>query len=294
MAMRKRSGVRRRAAAKRAADSKSLSRVERTEVRKMITGTAETKSTAWYETRNNGTVPDKATGFWTVAGFAGQSNRITTNNTDILRLIPTVTEGTDAFERIGRRIRVQSLKVNGAVRITMDKITPQQPLDVRVVIYVLQHVNLKDYASLYARNDFNQLLDNQEGGTNQFYGLQMNEFQRVNNSFYKLCAKKVVTLRYAGTKNPADQTAAYSIANAHNYYATYSFDVTKHLPKVLTYPDGLNGGSVVDPVVLNAPTNSSLFMCMGWIDQQGPYDFVNSASIGIENHYVSNLLFKDT
>lgn len=279
---------------------KALSRGERKEVKKLIKGQSETKRTAWYQSFNDGTSPAKATGFLSVAGYAAQNSGITNNNTDILRLIPQVQQGTNDFDRIGNRISVNALTVQGAMRIGITNLNTYVPAQIRVVLYVLQHVSLKDYTNLYNLNNFNQLLDTQEGGTTAFIGVPINEGMRVADEYYKLCQKKVITLKYAGLSSMAEgpTNTVASISNCHTYFGTYNLNVTKHLPKVLKYPEtqlDLSGNPTVNPVTLNAPTNSSLFMSMGFIDHAGVSSFagVQVQTTQLQQTYVANLSYKD-
>lgn len=291
MAMRnRRPRVRRvRKAGVKKSPAKSLTKVQKTEVKRLVRGQAESKRTAWYQSFNDGTSTDRATGFATNWGYAVQNNAITANNTDALRLIPQVLQGVDDFNRLGTRIQVQSLKMQGAIRVNLAQITENKPLDIRVVIYVLSHKIYKDYSTLYANNNFLLLLDNQEGGTVPFSGVPVNEGMRVADQYYTVHARKVITLRYAGF-GIATGPSTSSIANSHNYYATYNWDLTKFLPKTLKYPE-LNSGQ--PPEFQNAPTNSNLFLAMGFVNQQGASNFGDPINALLQQTYVSNLTFKD-
>lgn len=271
--------------------AKALSTVQKKQVKSIVKGQAETKRTAWYSSFNDGTSTDRATGLATNWGYSVQNNAITANNTDCLRLIPTVLQGIDDFNRLGTRINVNSLKLNGTIRVNLANITEQATCDLRVVIYILSHKIYKDYSTLYANNNFLLLLDNQEGGTAPFTGTPVNEGMRVADQYYTVHAKKIITLRYAGFGiQTATTGATASVANSHNYYANYTMDLTKFLPKTLKYPE-FNSGQ--PPEFQNAPTNSSLFMCMGFVNQQGVSNFADPVKPLLQQTYVSNLTFKD-
>lgn len=280
----------RRRMARKPRGAKALSTVQKKQVRQLVRGQAESKRTCWYSSFNDGTSTARATGFATNWGYSVQNNAITANNTDCLRLIPTVLQGIDDFNRLGTRLQVQSLKLNGTIRVNLANITEQSTNDLRVVIYVLSHKIYKDYATLYANNNFLLLLDNQEGGTAPFTGTPVNEGMRVADQYYTVHAKKIITLRYAGF-GIATGPSTSSIANSHNYYANYTMDLTKFLPKTLKYPE-FNSGQ--PPEFQNAPTNSSLFMCMGFVNQQGASNFADPVKPLLQQTYVSNLTFKDS
>lgn len=255
--------------------AKALSQPQRRAVVAIVNGQSETKRGAFYETYNDGTVPivGRLTGLRSARGFAVQNNAITNNTSDILQLIPYIPQGIDNWQRIGNKIRPSSLIVNGTVRVnTVYALTPQLPTNIRVVIYVLQSVQFKDYDGLLARNDFTNLLDTDEGTTVAFRGEAQDLNLSVSKQNYKLLQKKVLTLRYGGVTNTTGSNSyAVSVSNSHTWYADYTLNLGKHLPKVLVYPEeGVVGA--LPPATLNSPTNSSIFMCMGCIDwNQGGY-----------------------
>jgi len=289
MAMRNRRPRVRRAPKKPVRKVKALSKIQKNQVKAIIHGAAESKRTAWYNSFNDGTVTSRANGLLAQWGYAVQNNLISANNTDALRLIPTVLEGTDDFNRIGSRIEVQSLKVQGVIRVNLARIGELTPTDIRVVLYVLSHKQFKDYNTLYSQNNFAQLLDTQEGGTINFKGVPLNEGMRVADQYYTVHVKKVITLRYAGWFVTAGD-GPVSVANSHNYYATYNLDLTKYLPKTLKYPETNSG---LTPEFQNAPTNAAPFLAMGFVNQQGASNFGDPSNAWLQQSYVSNLTFKD-
>jgi len=274
-----------------------LSKPLRRAVKAIVRGEAETKRTNWYQDYNDGTVTTKATGFYSTSGWAVQSNRITLNNTDILRLIPTVLQGTDDFNRIGTRIRPVSLNVKGQIRVRFGLLNAAPatiPQNLTIDLYVLQHVRLKDYNSLYGLNNFTELLETGEGGTQAYSGVPINSAMRVASETYKVLHRRRITLRYAGVVNATvpDQVP-FAQPQDHTWYSEYSLNLTKHLPKVLTYPEGNSGAGPSPPVVVNAPTNSSIFMCMGYASWYSSPTFVGDEEAAIEQTYVSEMGFKD-
>ena len=132
-------------------------------------------------------------------------------------------------------------------------------------MYVLQHVSLKDYTNLYSQNDFSQLLSNSNGSTRAFLANAQDAIDPVAKQYYKVCLKKKITLRYAGgITYDGTPSGAVSIANAHTWKGSYSLNLTKFVPKKLLYPEATVATSYAE----DTPTNSSLFMCMGFVDFQ--------------------------
>ena len=276
-----------------------VSKPLRAAVKAIVRGQAETKYTNWYSTTNDGTVTTKATGFFNASGWATQNQSITNNTTDILRLISTVIESTSDFNRIGSRIRPVSFTLKGSMRIRNVLINNLLTVTTNftVDVYVLQHKRLKDYANLYTQNVFSDLLQNGEGGTVPYTGIAVNRGMRVSPANYTVLARKRITLRYGGiTVGAVTPTNPYCISNAHTFYADYSMNLIKHLPKVLQYPDSATGGTPLPAVVLNAPINSSIFMCMGYPSWFNDISNTTAAAAGnsfMEHTYVTELGFKD-
>lgn len=270
-----------------------------TAIRKVVRGQAETKMATWY---SGGTNP---LGIGSRSNWAAEPHnaQITSNTTDIMRLIPVVAVGTGDNQRIGERISPSSFIVNGVVSLNLSNVLVNvAPLDIVAVIYVLQHKSLKTYNSLQtvtqpgppivqSGNDFTQLLLTGEGDTVGFDGHPYDATLQVADQYYKLCAKKLIPLRYGGsnvvpTGSPIPGGAGVvSVANAHTYSARYTFNLKKHLPKVLKYQE-----SAVTTGQPGDPLNSSIFMCVGYyrLDQAVP-----GAAAFLSNSYVATLKYKD-
>lgn len=277
--------------------AKALSKPQRKAVKAIVKGSAETKRSMWYQDFNGGSATTRATGLFATRGFAVQNSVISSNETDILRLIPAVAQGTDTFTRIGDRITPIALNVRGVIRVNSGRLNAVAPTDVDVYIYVLQHVGLKNYDDLYAKNDFNQLLDIGVGSTKEFTGEETDPTLPIANSYYKLLKKKKITLRYSGETSQPGLTPPtvgnyVSQANAHSWHASYSMSLGKHLPKTLKYPEPT---ASTNPVIPAAPTNSSLFMCMSFVNWPNPSNWTSFGSTlaYIEQTYTSELLYKD-
>jgi len=277
---------------------KPLTKLQKKQVVRIVHGQAETKTVAFYQTSNAGNFNARSPGLFSQRGWAVQNNAISNNFGDIHQLIPFLQQGTDDNTRIGQRVTVTRLQVRGAVRVNVaTNITNNTPTDLKVFMFVLQHVSLKDYASLFAQNNFNQLLETNEpanltAGTVAFTGIPQNAAMSVAKQYYKVCHRKEITLRYAGIQ-PGGSVTEISIANCHTWYAEYSLDLTKDIPKVLQYPE-TDTSPVAIPFTQHTPTNSSLFMSFGFVDWLNPNNStIEPTSSQIEQTYVSRLSFKD-
>ena len=266
---------------------------------RVLNRNSETKMACWY---SGGTNP-LGTGSRTNWAAEPYNAQITSNTTDIMRLIPVVAVGTGDNQRVGERITPVGFNVNGVLSINQTNVLGQlAQQDFVAVIYVLQHKSLKTYNSLQtvtqpgppivqSGNDFTQLLLTGEGDTVGFTGHPYDAVLPVADQYYKLCAKKVIPLRYAGATSVPPATpipggaGVASIANSHTWSAKYSFNLKKHLPKMLKYQE-----SAVTTGQPSDPLNSSIFMCVGYyrMDQLIP-----GAAAYISNSYVATLRYKD-
>lgn len=272
-----------------------LSKPMRKAVKQIVRGEAETKRTAFYETFNDGTGTARATGFYNARGYAIQNQAIQTNNTDILQLIPYVLQGVGDTNRIGNKIRVQNLSVSGSVRVDLNRLSTLNTTNLKVYLFIWQHVSLKDYTNLYAANDFTQFLEDGEGGTRNFNGDPQNPGMKINGEQYRVLVRKQLRLKYAGLIPSATGGQPTSVANCGDWIAHYNINLTKHVPKILSYPEN-NPAISPPPQTINAPTNSSLCMSMGFVIDNCPSNTAGTPFVNlpfIEQTYVSQLAFKD-
>jgi len=286
-------------APRRGKGAKTLNKVQRKQVLKIVKGAAETKRVAFYQTYNDGSSSLRSGGLWANRGWAIQNNSITVNSVDIHQLIPFLSQGMDDWNRIGQRVSPVALNVRGSVRISLPQIIKQVPIDLKVYVYVLQHVTIKSYDNLYNNNDFRQFLEVGDGTTVPFTGIPPNKAMPVSKQYYKVLSRKVITLRYAGlylNPNGGDGLipvgSTVSVANSHTWYADFSMNLTKHLPKTLMYPETTL--ATPNPDIEDTPTNTAPFMSFGFIDWFNPSDQTVDATFPrLEQTYVSELLFKD-
>ena len=279
--------------------TKALTIPQRRAVKAIVKGQGETKLAAWYSGGSN------PLGIGDRVGWANepQNAQIVSNTTDIKRLVPLVLTGTGDNQRIGERINPLSLVVHGNISLnTTNVLTPINNQDFYAVIYVLQHVSLKTYSSLQSvpsgspvvnvgGNDFTQLLKTGEGDTCAFTGVAYQADLPVSEQYYKLCAKRIVPLRYAGAQVSPPGSAipggagVVSVANSHNFTARYTFNLTKHIPKIMRFPE-----TTITTPSAGDPTNSSLFMCVGYYRMD---ELTAGEAAYLSNSYVSLMKYKD-
>lgn len=127
-----------------------------------------------------------------------------------------------------------------------------------------------------------------------FSGEEQNVGMPVNKQVYRVVKKLVIPLKFAGFLSvPSSITAPYP--NSHQWKADFSFDLTKHLPKRLVYPQN-NQIAPLPITQLDTPTNSSLAMSMGFTydaiePNTGTFPFAYRP--WLEQTYVSQMTYKD-
>jgi len=271
-------------------------------LRKVIKGViqaqAETKMVTFY----NGTVANpsplrNSTGLYADAGPVSQNQFITSNTTDILKLLPDVEAGIADHQRTGKIIAPISCQVRCKVMISPTTTNERGwaagcAYDLTFVAYMLQHVSFKTYTSLHTDNSFNQLLSVGDGTTTNFDGSFSGANMPVEKGYYRLLAKKTHRLRSSGTlpespQQPLVGNGRMVNQNSHTQAYEWTWNLGKHLPKKLIYPEDnvtvAQGG--------NEPLNAAPFWCVGYYRTDGT---VSAAGvIDIQQEYTSILKYKD-
>ena len=99
---------------------------------------------------------------------------IHTPGTDIMPLVPKITQGTDEFQRVGRKVVPSKCRVDVQLSIgDVELGTATVPglanaTSLYVVIYILRSKLFKSWEDYAASDDWNYLLDNGSGGSTPF------------------------------------------------------------------------------------------------------------------------------
>lgn len=278
--------------------------------RRVVKGQAETKSVTFWSGPAGGV---SAPGTWPPTGynFSPQNQNIQNNGTDIHRLLPRVFLGTGDTQRTGNTIKPVSLLVKGTVALnpifwSSGNIPP--PNDLTAVLYVLQHVNLRNYIDLSNNNNFFQMLHTGDQGvldaagtalttqvpTTAFSGFVHHSQMPVSKQYYKLVKKKIFRLTSSGAQpvgglGPPPPVAVTVLPMTVKH--SFSFELNKAIPKTLKYPEITPS---VPTQANNAydPTNTSLFMCVGFYDTKGVSLGAQGQSL-IALQYEATLKYKD-
>lgn len=275
-------GRRRGRRAPRSSGKKGLTKL----IKRVVRGEAETKQAMWY----SGSSPQD--GKYATSIPVSQNQFIQANATDILPILPYVEKGTTEYTRIGEVINPVSCKLHCKVMISPVSTGSSGWIngwayDLTAVAYMLQHVSYKTYTSLFANNNFSQLLTVGDGQTTFFAGNYQNSMLPVEKGYYKVLAKKKIYLRSSGAFGGPTIPGGTTNSNSDPLVREWVWDVGKHLPKKLLYPQD----SVVPAPEDNHPLNAAPFWCVGYYNTQGN----NAATpvINIQQHYVTILRYKD-
>jgi len=261
-------------------------------VKSVVKGQAETKMVTFFNGSVAGTGPTQnSTGLYADKGLVSKDQLIINNNTDILKLIPDIAEGTGDNERAGRAVNPTS----GTVRCKV-VISPTGTgssgwkngwgYDVVMVAYLLQAVNFKTYRNLYVDNDFTKMLDVGDGTTVNFDGTYSAANLPVEKGYYRVLAKKRKNLRSSGGLPTGPLIPGGTTNNnSHQLCTEWTWNYGKHLPKKLLYPEQ----NVTVANGLNEPLNSSIFWAVAYYNT----DATVTGDTNIQIEYTSILKYKD-
>nr|ALE29628.1 coat protein [Lake Sarah-associated circular virus-15] len=265
-------------------------------VTRVINAKAETKMVAFYGGPIANPSPLRnSTGTYADSAPTSQNQYISVNATDILKVIPDVAPGNADNERTGRYINPTSLQLHCKVGISPISTGGSGyqngwAYDIIAVAYLLQHVEYKTYQALYTNNNFAQLLDVMEGTTVQFNGDFSSANMPVEKGYYRVLGKKKISLRSSGAYNPAAGILnTITNNNSHQLSHEWTWNVGKHLPKKLIYPEG----TVSVANGQNEPLNAAPFWAVGYYNVDGTGGSPATAKINIQQQYTAIMKFKD-
>jgi len=263
--------------------------------KRVVNAKAETKMVTFYAGPVQATAPlANSTGVIADAAPVSHNPVITSNPTDILKLIPDVVQGDGDNQRSGKYINPVSTRVRCKVMLspTSTGSTGWASLqatayDLTFVAYLLQSVSYKNYRSLYVDNDFSRMLEVGNGTTQNFDGTFSAANMPVSKGYYRCYATKRMQLRSSGLFSAPGGSVLYPTNNnSHPLVREWTWNLTKHMPKKLIYPED----SVTAASGGNEPLNSSLFWAIGYYKTDGT---VADDAINIQLEYTTLMKFKD-
>jgi len=174
----------------------------------------------------------------------GTVHNASITSADAINAFPTLLQGTNESQRIGNRIRVKTMHINGAVAINDYGEGVLPPLTVKV--FVLQPVGNRDASNLSASASYlPQLLDQGDGTSVDFDGSTVRSLYPINKDCYRVLATKTMKLGWATNENTKVLSARYSLKVP--------------CPKTIIYDDVSN----------QAPNNFAPIFVLGWSRDDG-------------------------
>jgi len=161
------------------------------------------------------------------------------DTSDIIPLLPGISQGTGEASRVGNSIQVRSMRIKGVVN-AFSQTSGISPIYADV--YIFKNKKANDLPSPFA--DFLQVGNSSidyDGNTRPYSGLL-----EVNQDVYKDC----IHVRFL-LFNPQN-TLNIAYASAINPSATFDWDLTPYLKKKWTFNDGVS-----------SCVNDNLFICVG-------------------------------
>jgi len=226
----------------------------------------------------------------TLNTFTGFSSGITTSN-ECYKLIPTILQGSDSFQREGDAITPLSLTVKGRISL-QDRLTASA--DIIVHLYFLTCKAVKSLVTAGKALQVvptSRLLDNGTGSKVAFDGTCYTSMYPVNKEEFNVIKHLKIRLsKSSGIHNfvglvPGSWDSIATTAPPSTYARDFSVKIP--LPAKLTY-------SNTDPTTQsNDPSNYYPFMVAGWTfaDASGDTASVSTTYVNIEAQ--SHLYFQD-
>jgi len=185
------------------------------------------------------------------------------SSADLFGVLPPLTQGVDAFERIGDKIKPVSLRLKGCLSFN-GNVTSASPLVIK--LYVLQWKPQRDSVSGFASVPVAQLLD-AGGSLTSFDGSAIRAMLPINKNDFDVLATRTFKISDSANENHKCETASYSI--------------NVPLPSRLLYQAGGR----------TSPSNFAPFMCIGWFYEDGATPAAEDAFVYNTTHAM--LYFKD-
>lgn len=255
-------------------------------IKAVVAGQAETKMVTYFGGSSR-------TGLWADRSPVAQNQLISQTGTDVLRVIPYVTQGSGDNQRNGIKIMPTSLSIHCKVNIA-----PTAPGSLGLnggfggnyvaVAYLLQSQKYRTYVDLSNNNDFTQLLDIGDDTTTAFNGEFFHNTLPVAKQYYRLLAKKVIPLRNEGVLGVGSTPTPGQLNNTNSapFASEWTWNAGKHLPKHLIYPEA---GAPLGPGH-DDPQNAALFWSVGYYFMDGT---TSTPQILLNQEYTAIMKFKD-
>lgn len=222
------------------------------------------------------------------------------DNTYFRGLLPRISDGTDAFQRVGNSITPKVLKVRGLVYFNPDVIASSS-WDFTLRLMVLTHKSQKNQDELTRSSVppvtvppsvgqvpyWNSLIWNAQTGTSVPYlGLQPYYNQLpLNRRNWNVLMDRQITLRKGLGDSAITPVSAAETFKSPTRAVPFEFVLTqKQLPAKLQY----NGPGT------DIPTNFAPVLAMGWVSNDGSLSVTNTVQDPtVQIQWTSSLIYED-
>jgi len=190
---------------------------------------------------------------------------------DVRNLIPLMSQGTNQQTRIGNKIRVRSLRMKLHVRC-FNQSGSTSPIFFDIYIFKFKASNFGGGPPAAA----DMLLFLQDGSSAvQYTGLSpLSGLRKINDDYFTHCIKRRI-----GLFNPTNSTSQISSTSNLNPAMTLTFDLTKHVKKLLIYDDAATGVQ-----------NDNLYIAIGGTAMNG--DNLSAVNLGSYS-YIIEMSYED-
>lgn len=211
------------------------------------------------------------------AATAAFDDLITPLQPDAVGLI--ISQGTGQGQRIGNRIKIKKLTFKGVIHPTQyNATTNATPAPVMIKMWIFYNKeNPTLTPTVKADGDFLQFGNGISGLQNDL----MDMFAPVNQDKYRVLTSRIFKLGYASYTGTGALPQQGNLSNNDfNLNCPFSFDLTKHVPKIYEFRDTATN-----------PTTRGLYMMAQAVYANGSQ--MASATIPAQMSYVQNIEYED-
>jgi len=225
-----------------------------------------------------------------MAHYASSTSSLTSFNSginstgDYLRLVPVITNGLEANQKIGDQVKAQALNVQGYVRAVSNPNSNTAQNLPQMVVRIFC-VSLKEKSAwnniTSSTTPLTSLLD-KGGTTTAWTGILSDIYAPVNRNIFTVHGDKLYYLSQNQMTGQTDATDPVIATDVREAIRFFKFNI-KCKDKLLRYDSIIESGST--------PTNFNPFLLVGYAYLSGDSPDTITTNLGV--HYTSMLKYED-
>lgn len=232
--------------------ARSLNKLQKLEVKKLVKGPEEKKYVANYVKVYGGAV---ALDDFRDSGVTRTSfTSAITSTAELYNLVPLNSQGVDEYNRVGNRISPTRLWING--QICLQRYDDLGAYDISVHMFVLTCKTVKDIAN-YTAIPIGDLLKNGQGTNVGFDGTQSATVYPINTDLFHVLHHKVIRMKrsygYVNEISTGSASNNQTSVASNTQFVPYKMNIK--CPKTFVYEAAANSN----------PINFAPFLCIGWV-----------------------------